>query len=166
MKSFGWQDVLWVLAIGVAVAGTWFFFRTPEPARTGLELIARVCEGPAARTEALERHVADPLLLSVEAEAEQSLSHAELEARLAELDLIAPGCSFELDDWSIRPGTRGSTWLEGELRYDSGPSASRARRRLRASFRERGGEHDREYGAAGGEQRLRLERVVLGPLER
>jgi len=159
MKSFGWQDVAWAVAIAAAALGTWFFVRTPEPARTGLELIAQVCARPATRLQALERHVADPLEVSGapggEPEGERSLSHAELAERLDELAALAPGCAFELEDWALRPAARGSVWLEGDLVYsDSQPSDLHARRRpLRALFRE-----------AGGVQRL--ERVVLGPFER
>jgi len=159
MKSLGWQDAAWVVAIAAAVVGAYFFFRTPEPARTGLELVARVCARPAARSEVIERHVVDPLELSGapggEPSGEHSLSHAELAARLDELAALAPGCAFTLEDWAIRPGTRGAAWLEGELVYsDSQPSDLHARRRpVRALFREAGGVE-------------RLERVVLGPLER
>ena len=180
MKSFGWADAAWALGIAAAAIGAWFFFRTPEPARTGLELIARVCAGRAARLEALERHVADPLELSAapggEPEGEHTLSHAELEARLDERAALAPGCEFELEDWSIRPGPRGSAWLEGDLVYsDSQPSDLHARRRpLRALFREvSAGARAGEDGARGtsqpetsGEKVQRLERVVLGPFER
>jgi hypothetical protein len=164
MKSFGWQDLVWAVAIAAAAVGTWFFFRTPEPARTGLELIAVVCDRRTARLEAIERHVADPLELSAspggEPEGEHTLSHAELGTRLDELAALAPGCEFELEDWSIRAGPTGSAWLEGDLVYsDSQPSDLHARRRpLRALFRE---------VEAGGSQKVqRLERVVLGPFER
>ena len=158
MKSFGWQDVAWVVGIVAATVGAWFFFRTPEPARTGLELLARVCERSAARTEAIERHVAESLELSVEGgelEGEQSLSRAQIGKRLDELATFAPGCAFELEDWAIRGGGPGRSWLEGDLVYsDSQPSDLHARRRpLRALFREVNGVE-------------RLERVVLGPFER
>jgi hypothetical protein len=163
MKSFGWADVAWALAIAAAALGAWFFFRTPEPARTGLDLIASVCARRSSRLEAVERHVADPLELSAspgaEPEGEHTLSHVELHARLDELSALAPDCAFELEDWSIRPGPSGSAWLEGELVYsDSQPSDLHARRRsLRALFREVN---------ASGEKLQRLERVVLGPFER
>lgn len=163
MKSFGWADVAWAVAIAAAGVGAWFFFRTPEPARTGLDLIASVCGRRSTRLEAVERHVAGSLELSAapggEPEGEHSLSHAEIHRRLDELVAMVPGCAFELEDWSIRSGPSGSAWLEGDLVYsDSQPSDLHARRRpLRALFREVN---------AGGERIQRLERVVLGPFER
>jgi len=156
MKSFGWGDVVWVTCIGVAALAAYFIFRTPEPARTGLELIALVCERSPERAEALVRHVADPLQLLVPEEgAERTLSQSDLGDELARLDAFFPGCSFNLVEWSIRPGARGAAWLEGELWYsDSQPSDLHGQRRpLRALFREEGGQQ-------------RLERVVLGPVER
>jgi hypothetical protein len=159
LKSLGWHDAVWAVAIAAVALGAYFFFRTPEPARTGLELVAQVCARPAARAEAIARHVADPLELSGaaggELEGEHNLSHAELATRLAELDAFAPGCAFALEGWALRPGARGTVWLEGELVYsDSQPSDLHAGRRwVRALFREVGGVE-------------RLERVLLGPPER
>jgi len=163
MKSFGWADVAWAVAIAAAGLGAWFFFRVPEPASTGLDLIASVCARRSSRVEAVERHVADTLELSAapggEPEGEHTLSHAQINARLDELVALVPGCAFELEDWAIRTGPAGSAWLEGDLVYsDSQPSDLHARRRpLRALFRE---------VRLGGEKVQRLERVVLGPFER
>lgn len=157
MRSFGWLDVLWGLGIGAAATVAYFFFRTPEPARTGLELVALLCERSPERAQAVARHVADPLALLVpeeEAGEERRLSHADISAELERLDAFFPGCAFSLQDWSLRPGS-GGTWLEGTLEYSySQPSDLHGQRRpVRALFRE---------GDAG----QRLSRVVLGPLER
>jgi hypothetical protein len=158
MKSFGWGDAIWATCIGVAALAAYFIFRTPEPARTGLELVARVCERSPARAEAVALHVADPFELVVpedDAGTERTLSHADLAAELARLDAFFPGCAFSLVEWSIRPGARGTAWLEGSLEYsDSQPSDLHGQRRpLRMLFREERGKQ-------------RLVRAVLGPVER
>jgi hypothetical protein len=157
MKSVTWQDALWVLGVGGLAVAAYFFFRTPEPARTGLDLIALMCERSPDRAQAVARHVADPLELMApdDGGGERTLSHADIQAELGRLDLYFPGCSFSLSDWSIRPGARGTAWLEGALEYsESQPSDLHGQRRpLRALFRETAGEQ-------------RLERVVLGPVER
>jgi hypothetical protein len=157
MKSFGWLDALWGLGIGAAATAAYFFFRTPEPARTGLELIALVCERSPERAQAVARFVADPLALVLpeeEAGGERTLSHTDIGAELERLDTFSRGCAFSLQDWSLRSGS-GGTWLEGTLEYsDSQPSDLHGQRRpLRALFRANGEGH-------------RLSRVVLGPLER
>ncbi len=162
MKSFGWAEAAWAAGIGLGAIAAFFIFRTPEPARTGLSLVALVCERSPERAEAVARHVADPLRLTaagldptVADEEERRLSHAELAGELAQLDAFSPGCAFSLMDWSIRPGPSGTAWLEGMLESsDSQPSDLHAARRpLRALFRDVGGEQ-------------RLERVVLGSAER
>ena len=155
--KYGWQDALWALGITGAAVAAYFVFRTPEPARTGLALLDLVCSRSAARAEAVQRHVAEPLELALPAgedDGPRTLSHAELMGRLAELDALAPGCVFELEEWTIRGGS-GAVWHEGMLVYsDSQPSDLHGRRRpLRAFFREDGGT-------------WQLERAVLGPRER
>src|SRR5688572_33110823 len=112
MKSFGWFDVLWMLGIGAAMVAAYFIFRTPEPARTGLELVALVCERSPERAEAITRSVEDPLSLLLpedEGGEARTLTHADIRAELQRLDAYFPGCAFSLEDWSLRPGA-GGTW--------------------------------------------------------
>jgi hypothetical protein len=159
MKSFGWQDAAWGLGVAGAAVAAFFIFRTPEPARTGLELVALVCSRSPERAQALERHVREPLQLLVPPEdaleGDAALSHAALAAELTRLDVFFPGCSFSLDQWEIRAGSPGTAWLEGTLEYsDSQPSDLHGQRRaLRALFRD-------DHGLQ------RLERLVLGRVER
>lgn len=159
MKSFGWQDGAWAIGVLGAAVAAYFIFRTPEPARTGLDLIDLVCSRSPERAEALAKHVAEPLELIFPegevTEAERQLSRRDVSAELARLDAFAPGCSFSLDEWSIRAGAPATSWIEGVLTYShSQPGDLHGQRRpLRARFRE-----------AGGLQRL--DRVVLGPVER
>jgi len=159
MKALGWQDLLWAAGVGGAAVGAFFLFRTPEPARTGLTLLDAVCGKADERRSMIERHVAEPLELSlvdVSAEVdERQYSRQELGQELARLDTLWPACAFSLHDWRIRAHGKDAHWLEGELEYsDSQPSDLHGRRRpLRALFRE----------VEGG---YRLERVSLGSLER
>lgn len=145
--------------MGLAALAAYFIFRTPEPARTGLDLIDLVCSRSSERAQAVAQHVADPLELSFPegevSEPERQLSRRDVAEELARLDAFATGCSFSLDDWSIRAGTPPSAWLEGVLTYSqSQPGDLHGQRRpLRARFSERSGVQ-------------RLERVVLGPIER
>lgn len=159
MESFGWRDAAWAIGVLAAAVAAFFLFRTPEPARTGLDLIALVCSRTPERAAALERHVAEPLELVVPPEdaleSDHEMSRAALAAELTRLDVFAPGCSFRLDDWTTHVGTPGTAWLEGTLEYsESQPSDLHGQRRsLRALFRDVGGVQ-------------RLERVVLGRAER
>jgi hypothetical protein len=153
------RDALWAVAVGGVAAAAFFIFRTPEPARTGLDLIALVCSPTAERAAAVQRYVAEPLELALPpgdtSDAERTYTHAALMADLEQLDVYAPGCSYDLESWAIRAASPGAAWLEGTLEFsDSQPSDLHGqRRRLRALFREVGGEQ-------------RLERVILGPIER
>jgi hypothetical protein len=159
MSAFGWRDAAWAAGVAVAAVAAFFIFRTPEPARTGLDLVALVCTRSAERAAALERHVAEPLELVVPPEdaldEDRAMSRAALANELTRLDVFHPGCSFSLEDWAIRPGSPGTAWLEGTLEYsDSQPSDLHGQRRpLRALFRDAG-------------EVWRLERVVLGRVER
>jgi hypothetical protein len=152
-------DALWAVAIGAAATAAFFVFRTPEPALTGLDLLALVCSPTPERAAAIEHHVAEPLELSFppgdDLEAEPTRTHAELIAALERLDAYFPGCSSTLEDWAIRAASPGAAWLEGTLEFSgSQPSDLHGQRRpLRALFREVGGEQ-------------RLQRVILGPIER
>lgn len=159
MKSLGWADAAWAVGIAGAATLAYFAFRTPEPARTALLLLDLVCERSPERADAFARHVADPLELRLPedevAEAERQLSRDELAAEVERLDRHFPRCSFSLDDWEIRDGAAGSVWVEGVLEYSQSQPMDLhgTRRPLRALFREVGGEQ-------------RLERVLLGPVER
>jgi hypothetical protein len=158
MKLDRW-DALWAVGVGGLATAAFFVFRTPEPAQTGLDLIALVCSPTAERAEAVARHVADPLELALPPgdmlDGERTYTHAALLADLRELDAYFPGCSYGLESWAIRAGSPGTAWLEGTLVFSSSqPSDLHGQRRpLRALFRELGGEQ-------------RLERVILGPVER
>jgi hypothetical protein len=157
--SLGWQDALWAVGVAGAATAAFFIFRTPEPARTGLDLVALTCSRSPERIASLERHVADPLELVLPPEdaleSNREMSHAALAAELTRLDMFFPGCSFSLEDWTIRPAAAGKAWLEGILTYsDSQPSDLHGQRRiLRARF-----------GEAAGV--WRVERLVLGRVER
>jgi hypothetical protein len=157
--GFGWHDAAWGVGVAVAAVAAFFIFRTPEPARTGLDLVALVCSRSPERAKAVEQHVAEPLQLIVPSEdalpVEGELSRASLVAELARLDAFVQGCSFSLEDWTIRPGSAGNAWLEGTLEYsNSQPSDLHGQRRpLRASFAEVAGV-------------WRLERLVLGRAEK
>lgn len=160
MKKFGWPDLLWALGIAVAAVAAFFLFRTPEPARTGLELVRVVCGSAEERRELFERHVLDPLEVralepSEALEAEREYSREELSRELAALNAVWPSCSFSLNDWKVRPHTRGAEWLEGTLEYSASEVTDlhRQRREVRALFRDVDGQP-------------RLERLVLGELER
>jgi hypothetical protein len=153
------RDTVWAVAIGGLATAAFFVFRTPEPAQTGLELIALVCSPTPERAAAVQRHVAEPLELALPAEdtpdAERTYTHAALLADLEQHDAYFPGCSYALDNWVIRAAPPGAAWLEGTLVFsDSQPSDLHGQRRpVRALFREVGGEQ-------------RLERVILGAVER
>jgi hypothetical protein len=159
MKSLGWADAAWAVGISAAAVAAFFVFRTPEPARTALFLLDLLCERSPERNAAVARHLAEPLELTFPPdevmEAERQLSHAEVATELDRLARSFPRCSFSLDDWSISDAAGSSAWLEGVLEYsESQPSDLHGQRRpLRALFREVGGEQ-------------RLERVLLGPVER
>lgn len=159
MKAFGWQDVVWAVAATGGAVAVYFLLRTPEPARTGLALVAAVCGAPEERRELLVRHVAEPLDLDLggpgDASGRGSHSHEQLAAELGQLDALIPECAFSLNDWRLRSASDGSEWLEGVLEYsDSQPSDLHGQRRaLRASFRQVDGE-------------WRVERVLLGRNER
>jgi hypothetical protein len=159
MKSLGWADAAWAVGVSAAAVAAFFIFRTPEPARTGLMLVELICERSPERAAAVARHLAEPIELTFPPddtlEAERQLSHADVAAELGRLDRTLPRCSFSLDDWTIRDAASGSAWLEGVLEYsESQPFDLHGQRRpLRALFREVGGEQ-------------RLERVLLGPVER
>jgi hypothetical protein len=157
--GFGWQDAAWGVGVAAAAVAAFFIFRTPEPARTALDLVALACSPSPDRNAAVERHVAEPLQLIVPSEGalpgEGELSRASLVAELGRLNAFVQGCSFSLEDWTIRAGSAGNAWLEGTLEYsNSQPSDLHGQRRpLRASFAEVSGV-------------WRLERLVLGRAER
>ena len=160
MSRFGWQDLVWALGIAGAAVAAFYLFRTPEPARTGLELVRAVCGSPEERRDLLERHVVDPLDVraldpSEELEAEREYSRDELSRELTTLNAAWPSCTFTLQDWTLRPHTSGAQWLDGTLEYSASEATDlhRQRREVRALFRDVDGQP-------------RLERVILGELER
>lgn len=159
-KTFGWRDLAWAAGIVIAAVAAFFLFRTPEPARTGLTLVAAVCGDPAERRALIERHVARALDVRAAdaitgSDGQRELSHSDLERELAKLDAMWPACTFSLKDWVIRPHTSAANWLEGSLEYSASEATDlhAQRRPLRALFREVGGEQ-------------RLERLLLGEPER
>jgi hypothetical protein len=159
MKAFGWHELAWGIGVGAAAVAAFMLFRTPEPARTGLELVAMVCGSRAERAQGVERHVAAPLAVSIaelsDGAGEHSQSPEQLIRELEQLNAAWPHCAFSLRDWTIRSAAPGSAWLEGSLEYsESQPSDLHGQRRaLRALFRDV-------------DQTPRLERLQIGPIER
>jgi hypothetical protein len=159
MKAFGWHELAWAIAVLGAALAAYVLFRTPEPARTGLELVAAVCGSRQERAQSVERHVAVPLAVSIpdisETGGERNYSPEELLLELEQLNGAWPRCELSLHDWTIRPAANGSAWLEGSLEYsDSQPSDLHGQRRsVRALFR-------------GADDVPRLERLLVGPIER
>lgn len=152
--------MVWALGIAAAAVAAFYLFRTPEPARTGLELVRAVCGSLEERRDVLERHVMEPLdVRALEPtellEAEREYSREELSGELATLNAAWPSCTFSLRDWSLRPHTAGAQWLDGTLEYSASEATDlhRQRREVRALFRDVDGQP-------------RLERVILGELER
>lgn len=150
---------IWLLLATLLGLG-WLSLRTPEPARTALDLVATVCStrSPREREHELGVHVADPLLLQleeIEEAGELSYSRAEQLEQLEQLGGRRPNCGLQLDHWTLGDAEGGSRWLTGELVF----SDSRAidlhseRRSVRAQFREFG-------------DRWRLERLHLGAPQR
>jgi hypothetical protein len=151
--------LIWSLLAVVVGAGI-FSFRTPEPVRTALDIVATVCSAssPREREHELGVHVADPLLLQfeeVEEAGELRYSRAEQLEQLEQLDGRRPNCGLQLQNWTLGDSEEGARWLSGELVF----SDSRAvdlhaeRRSVRAQFRAFG-------------DRWRLERLRLGAPQR
>lgn len=156
----GRYDLAW--AVGIAATATLVYFasHTPEPARTGLDLVAAVCEGDGReRAELIEAHVVATLEVwssdGVGDEQARTLERRQLVAELLAFNAARPHCACSLEDWRTRPEDNGSQWLEGTLEYsDSQASDLHVQRRpLRALFRDVASQP-------------RLERLVLGPIER
>jgi hypothetical protein len=151
----GWSGVAVAILIGALL------FRTGEPARTALELVAAVCSerSPREREREIAQHVAESLSIDVEdAEAgwlSLSYSRVELLEQLAQLDATRPRCQLRLDDWSTGSGPDGAEWLTGQLEFSDSQAGDlhAERRSLRAQFRRVGDER-------------RLERIRLGAPER
>lgn len=153
------RALLWMVLAALLGLG-WFAFRTPEPARTALDLVTTVCStrSPREREHELGVHVADPLLLQleeIEEAGELSYSRAAQLEQLEQLGGRRPDCGLQLDNWELGDAEEGSRWLTGELVFsDSGAIDLHAERRtVRAQFREFGG-------------RWRLERLRLGAPQR
>lgn len=153
------RALIWLVLAALLGFG-WFAFRTPEPARTALALVATVCSArsPREREHELGAHVADPLLLQLgefEEAGELRYSRAEQLEQLELLEGRRSSCGLQLDNWTLGDPEEGSRWLTGELVF----SDSRAidlhseRRSVRAQFRAFG-------------DRWRLERLRLGPPQR
>jgi hypothetical protein len=146
--------------LAAALALGLYSLRTPEPARTALDLVATVCStsSPREREHALGVHVADPLLLQfeeIEEAGELQYSRAEQLEQLELLEGRRPNCGLQLENWTLDTTEGGARWLTGELVF----SDSRAidlhseRREVRAQFRAFG-------------ERWRLERLRLGAPQR
>jgi hypothetical protein len=159
MAGPGRQEAWWALGVCGAAVAAFFAFRTPEPALTGLTLVESICGAASERMQLFERHVADPLAVSLrdvpDLGGELSYSRAELRDEVARLVAAWPSCAFSLDDWRIREQADGGEWLEGVLVYsESQPGDLHGERRsLRALFRTRSGVQQ-------------LERLILGARER
>ena len=159
MKAFGWHELAWTIGVFGAALGSFMLFRTPEPARTGLELVAVACGSRAERAQWVGRHMAAPLAVNIaelsDTGGEQSYSPEGILLELEQLNAAWPQCAFSLHDWAIQPAANGSAWLEGSLEYsESQPSDLHGRRRaVRALFRDVA-------------DTPRLERLRVGPVER
>lgn len=144
--------------VGVGLGLT--VFRTPEPARTGLALLALVCSErrPNERQRLLEQGVAAELEVEVEEDTGEVEAHGytqrELPDVLEEFSALHPRCEISLRDWRVRDGAAGHPALEGELEYSESQVGDlhADRRPLRAQFRVEAGS-------------VRLERIRLGPIE-
>ena len=152
---------MWIWIALAALLGVGLVsLRTPEPARTALDLVATVCSAgsPREREHELGAHVADPLLLQfeeIEEAGELRYSRAEQLEQLEQLAGRRPNCGLQLENWEISASAEGTRWLSGELVF----SDTRAidlhseRRSVRAQFRAFG-------------DRWRLERLRLGAPQR
>jgi hypothetical protein len=184
MEARGWWHAALWGAVGGAVAfGASVLFREPELARIGLELVDAACgASPAERLRILKEHVGSTIQVEIErsdddtepteldrlqaglsarrdrmqdGSIEFTWTQAELALQLVDLNAMHPNCQLGLRDYSVHPSSDGSEWLQGDLDF----SASQAgdlhaeRRRVRAQFRRSGDD-------------LRLERLLLGPVER
>lgn len=150
----------WAIGGVCALLAAYFAVRTPEPARTALELVSLSCEAAPAQeriqkiapllSESLELSTSDAVLSEVQG----VLSREQALGLLRAIGLQRPACSASLDDWRLRDGAKGLRWVEGMLRYsDSQPGDLHAERRaFRAAFREREGVQQ-------------LERIFLGSAE-
>lgn len=151
----GWSGGAVVILIGTLL------FRTGEPARTALALVAVLCSerSPREREHEIAQHVAESLSIDVEdAEAgwlSLRYSRGELLEQLAQLDATRPHCQLRLDDWSTGSGPDGAEWLTGRLEFSDSQAGDlhAEQRSLRAQFRRAGDER-------------RLERIRLGAPER
>jgi hypothetical protein len=159
-RPFLWRLAAWAIGGVCALLLAYLALRTPEPARSALELVSLACEAAPAEeriqqiaprlSESLELSTSDPVLSEVQG----VLSREQAVGLLRAFLLQRPACNASLDDWRLRDGPRGLRWVEGMLRYsDSQPGDLHAERRaFRAAFRER----------EGGQQ---LERLFLGAAE-
>ncbi|HVZ34389.1 MAG TPA: hypothetical protein VG963_18300 [Polyangiaceae bacterium] len=150
-----------VACAGIAIWLAALALRTPEPARSGLQLLGLVCSQRrlSEQRNLLSLRVSEPFELQIsgepEAESELRLTRAELSERLSEFNVLHPRCEVSLRDWRIRSAGDAAEWLEGELEFSESQAGDlhAEHRSLRAEFRVRGHE-------------VRLERALVGPPER
>ena len=155
------RQLIALLGVLVGVGLGLTVFRTPEPARTGLALLALVCNErrPNERQRQLEHGVANELEVEIEEDTGEvetrSYTQRELPEVLVEFNALRPRCEVSLRDWRVRERAVGHAVLEGELEYSESQVGDlhADRRAVRAQFRV-------EQGA------VRLERIRLGPVER
>src|SRR6186713_2355327 len=108
LRAARWAALAVLLLIG------YLAFRTPQPERTAVALVASVCSerSPRERKRQLDEHVAEPLRFELEEQEQvwspQQFSSLELLARLEEIDLSWPRCQLELEvsrAWSSGDGS-------------------------------------------------------------
>jgi hypothetical protein len=185
MEARGWWlAALWGAVGGAVAFGASIFFREPEPARIALELADVACGASAGeQRRVLAEHVEGTLEVEIDesgsddgeptefdrlraglsadrarakdGSSEFAWTQTELAMKLAELNALSPHCRLSLHDYSLHDGNDGSEWLDGDLDFSAAQLGDlhAERRRVRAQFRRSGSE-------------LRLERLLLGPVER
>jgi hypothetical protein len=158
-KPSRWREVAWASVASLAAVVVYYACQTPEPARTGLELVAAVCDASASSLAPLiEQHVAARFELQDGEHEPRSFTRNDLSLALVELRATWPTCQLDLEDWQVRASGSGTTWLEGTLVHSKSQASDlHARRRsVRALFRDAGAEGRGPW----------LERVILAPVAR
>jgi hypothetical protein len=122
LKRWAWQRALRWAALPVTLLVGFLAFRTPEPARTALAVVAGVCSvrSQRERESMVGASVAESLTLELADDdsgaSPRRLTRAELLEQLQEFDQWHPHCQLELDVTEVH-GVEGAEWLAGELLF-------------------------------------------------